>query len=255
MGKSMSGGFGTESAADSSSDGDGSCGEDGSCSGDEDAEDAEDTGLWQRVLEQLEIECAGSAEEFAKAEIVTENSRAHWVEGVRNAQKQIGLLLEPATGNAEIRMAAVLRESFEVASWKGREARLAAFVQDVMQKQEESADSQGKERVPEMTAEAQDELRELDRQLEAAQLEIERLQYNRAVVLQQCDVSMSVGWLVLRGAMQRRKSSRGSSCVRGSAELSRNLEMQNSVLSRCRISAGCAGRWCCGCRCKAEEEA
>lgn len=44
----------------------------------------------------------------------------------------------------------------------GGEARLAAFVQDVMQKQEESADSQGKERVPAMTAEAQDELRELD---------------------------------------------------------------------------------------------
>ena len=39
-----------------------------------------------------------------------------------------------------------------------------------------------------MTAEAQEELRELDTQLEAAQLEIERLQYNRAVVLQQCDV-------------------------------------------------------------------
>ena len=84
---------------------------------------------------------------------------------------------------------------------------MAAFVQDVMQKQEASAHNQGKERVPKMTAEVQDELRELDRQLEAAQLEIERLQYNRAVVLQQCDVC---GWLVSGGAMQRRKSNRGT---------------------------------------------
>ena len=128
----------------------GCCGEDGSCSGDdsdEDAEDAEDTGLWQRarVLELVEIEWVGSAEGFAEAGVVTEDARAHWVKGVTEAQKQIDLLSESSAGSAEVRMSAVLRESFGFASWKGREARSAAFVQDVMQKQEESADKQGKE--------------------------------------------------------------------------------------------------------------
>ena len=79
------------------------------------------------MLELVEIECAGSAEEFAEAEIITENARAHWMEGVRNAQKQIGLLLESSAGSAEVRMAAVLKESFEVVSWKGREARLTGL--------------------------------------------------------------------------------------------------------------------------------
>ena len=58
--------------------------------------------------------------------VVTEDARAHWVKGVTKAHKQIGLLLESSAGSIEVRMAAVRRESFEVASWKGREAGVAA---------------------------------------------------------------------------------------------------------------------------------
>ena len=43
------------------------------------------------------------------------------------------------SASLEVRMAAVLREQFEVAAWRRREARFAAFVQEILGGQQEQA--------------------------------------------------------------------------------------------------------------------
>ena len=132
----------------------------------------DDESMWLSALAEAGISWGGTLEEFRQSEVMSENARAQWVEGIDGLRCRMReMMADCEIREPVMRTAAAFRDAFEAVNWKAREFRFAAFVRDTME------DHGGGERltaVGEEIAELEERLQEL--KAEQQELEAEQQQ-------------------------------------------------------------------------------
>ena len=94
--------------------------------------DWNDEELWLSALAEAGISWSGSVEEFCESDIG--GARIEWEKGVDGLRSRIrDMVADMEIREPVVRTAAAFRDAFEQMSWRGKESRFAAFVQEAME--------------------------------------------------------------------------------------------------------------------------